>query len=126
MAKKGRNVARKSKKKYLATPKMKKDPDVPSFPRGEAISVRGSGFPANIDRVGSPTTGTAASLKNFYEDVDMNEYAKKQLKDMEKSGVGLSAELKRRGYKGTSERVRAMKNGGAVMSGRGPKFKGQT
>tara|TARA_R100001591_G_scaffold83258_1_gene89792 strand:+ start:65 stop:460 length:396 start_codon:yes stop_codon:yes gene_type:complete len=119
-----KTIRRKVKK--IPEPEIKQDPEVPSFPRGEAISVRGSGFPANIDRVGSPTTGTAASLKNFYEDVDMNEYAKKQLKDMEKSGVGLSSELKRRGYKGTSERVRAMKLGGAVMNGRGPKFKGQT
>ena len=108
MAKKGRNVARKSKKKYLATPEIKKDPDVPSFPRGEAVRVRGSGSPAMIDRVGSPTTGTAASLKNFYADVDMNETIKKQLKEMERSGVS------------------GMKNGGAVMNGRGPKFKGQT
>ena len=108
MAKKGRNVARKSKNKYLATPKIKKDPDVPSFPRGEAVRVRGSASPATIDRVGSPTTGTAASLKNFYADVDMNETIKKQLKEMERSGVS------------------GMKNGGAVMNGRGPKFKGQS
>jgi len=107
MAKKGRNVARKSKKKYLATPEIKKDPDVPKFPRGEAVRVRGSASPATIDRVGSPTTGTAASLKNFYADVDMNETIKKQLKEMERSGVS------------------RMKNGGAVMNGRGPKFKGQ-
>ena len=59
------NVARKSKKKYLATPKIQKDPDVPSFPRGEAVRVRGSGSPATIDRVGSPTTGTTASLQKL-------------------------------------------------------------
>jgi len=108
MAKKGRNVARKSKKKYLATPKIQKDPDVPKFPRGEAVRVRGSARPATIDAVGSPSVGTAAFLKNFYEDVDMNEYSRKQLKEMERSGVS------------------GMKNGGAVMNGRGPKFKGQS
>ena len=92
MAKKGRNVARKSKKKYLATPEIKKDPDVPKFPRGEAVRVRGSASPATIDRVGSPTTGTAASLKNFYADVDMNETIKKQLKEIaEKKMADLNA-----------------------------------
>tara|TARA_R100001463_G_scaffold109709_1_gene164389 strand:+ start:921 stop:1268 length:348 start_codon:yes stop_codon:yes gene_type:complete len=105
---KEKSLRRKVKK--IPEPNIKQDPDVPSFPRGGANRVRGSGSPAAIDRVGSPTVGTAASLKNFYEDVDMNETSKKQLKDMEKSGVG----------------ARAFNNGGIVMSGRGPKFKGQT
>ena len=102
---KEKSLRRKVKK--IPEPNIKQDPDVPSFPRGGANRVRGSGSPAAIDRVGSPTVGTAASLKNFYADVDMNETIKKQLKDMERSGVS------------------GMKNGGAVMSGRGPKFKGQ-
>jgi len=103
---KEKSLRRKVKK--IPEPEIKQDPDVPSFPRGGANRVRGSGSPAAIDRVGSPTVGTAASLKNFYADVDMNETIKKQLKDMERSGVS------------------GMKNGGAVMNGRGPKFKGQT
>lgn len=103
---KEKSLRRKVKK--IPEPEIKKDPDVPSFPQGGANRVRGSGSPATIDRVGSPTVGTAASLKNFYADVDMNETIKKQLKDMERSGVT------------------GMKNGGAVMNGRGPKFKGQT
>ena len=103
---KEKSLRRKVRK--IPEPEIKQDPEVPSFPQGGAYRVRGSGFPAGIDRVGSPTVGTAASLKNFYEDVDMNEYSRKQLKEMERAGVN------------------RMKNGGAVMSGRGPKFKGQS
>ena len=103
---KEKSLRRKVKK--TPEPEIKQDPDVPKFPRGEAVRVRGSARPATIDAVGSPSVGTAAFLKNFYEDVDMNEYSRKQLKEMERSGVS------------------GMKNGGAVMNGRGPKFKGQS
>jgi len=72
-----------------------------------------------IDALGAMDLPTAlkTELNKFFRGKDF--IKKKRMLDADKKKTGITG-------KKAGGAVRAMKNGGAVMNGRGPKFKGQS